>query len=470
MAVEDRKSAVLTVLSRAHAPLRLSEILARLPDAPSERTVRRWLVELVRDSHVVKTGKTRATRYRARLPAPQGLPSPDAGNEPRPHVVARHQATDETRSEQGVFSPASLTALAHVRRPLFERRPIAYNADWLDSYRPNRTFYLHHSDRTRMAERGRRTVSSEPAGTYAKRIYSRLLIDLSYNSSRLEGNTYSLLDTQRLVMEGASADGRLDEETTMILNHKEAIRHLVDRAASIEVTYDEVLTLHYLLSDGLVPPQHAGGIRDYGVRVDGSTFVPLEGQDRLASQMTAVTSKASEIDDPFEQSLFLLVHIAYVQAFADVNKRTSRLCANIPLVRHNLVPLSFNSVATDDYASAIVAVYELNDTGPIADLYRASYFRTCMEYNATAQALGFDEIRVRYRQQRRRMVAHIVRELLTGDALEAYLESDAPAQVPPESRDHFLTTIREDLTQLSPARLAGLGVTRQQFGRWLART
>ena len=469
MAVEDKKMAVLAVLSRDQAPLRLGEILARLPGGHTERTVRRWLAELARDGHIVKTGNTRATRYRA-LPGVSDGRSPGGAQGPHAPISDDDAATDEPDREQWTFSTEGLAALAYVRRPLFERRPVAYNVDWLASYRPNHTFYFDDSDRMRLRERGRRTVSSAPAGTYAKRVYSRLLIDLSYNSSRLEGNTYSLLDTQRLVMEGAGADGRLDEETTMILNHKEAIRHLVDRAGSIGVTYDEVLTLHYLLSDGLVPPQHAGSVRDYGVRVGGSTFVPLEGQDRLTSQMMEVTRKAAEIDDPFEQSLFLLVHIAYVQAFADVDKRTSRLCANIPLVRHNLVPLSFNSVATDDYTSAIVAVYELNDTRPIADLYRASYFRTCMEYDATVEALGFDEIRVRYRQQRWRVVAHIVSELLVGDALETYLAGKAATEIPLEYRDHFLTTIREDLTQLSPARLAGLGITRQQLGRWLALT
>ena len=129
---------------------------------------------------------------------------------------------------------------------------------------------------------------------------------------------------------------------------------------------------------------------------------------RDGSDLTIRDVKASAIDDPFEQSLFLLVHIAYLQAFSDVNKRTSRLSANIPLCRHNLVPLSFKSIARDDYASAMIAVYELNDIGPIADLYLASYFRSCEEYDATVEALGFDEVRVRYRQQRRRVVGHII--------------------------------------------------------------
>ena len=277
-----------------------------------------------------------------------------------------------------------------------------------------------------------------------------------------------MIDTQRLLIDGAGAAGKLDEQATMILNHKEAIRHLVDHGAHLDVTYDEVLTLHYLLSDGLVPPDRAGAIRAEGVRGGASTFVPFESRDGLASLLMDITRKAAAIDDPFEQSLFLLVHVAYLQAFWDVNKRTSRLCANIPLLRHNLVPLSFNSVAADDYALAMIAVYEKSDTGPIADLYQASYFRTCQEYDATAEALGFDEVRVRYREQRRRAVAHIIGELLGGDALSTYLEHRVAPQVPGEHRERFLTTIQEDLVQISPQRLAGLGITRQQLGRWLA--
>lgn len=466
---EDRKLAVLKVVSQHGQPLGLREILARLPQPMAERTVRRWLDQLVRDGRVIKTGATKGTRYRVAAAETR---------ESSGHAVADTAGTYRTTtntgpagpdSEQaGPFSSSSLAAVAYTRQPLIKRKPVPYNIDWLASYRPNRTFYFQPTDRARLAERGKRTASDEPAGTYARRIYARLLIDLSYNSSRLEGNTYSLLETERLLVEGAGADGKLDEETTMILNHKEAIRHLVDQSPHLQASFDEVLTLHYLLSDALVAPQLAGSIRDHSVRVGASTYIPLEGRDRLASALMEVTTKASAIEDPFEQSLFLLVHIAYLQAFSDVNKRTSRLSANIPLCRQNLVPLSFKSIARDDYASAMIAVYELNDIGPIADLYLASYFRSCEEYEATVEALGFDEIRVRYRQQRRRIVGHIITNLLTGEALSAYLAEEAATAVPATDQVRFLDTIREDLAQISPQRLAGLGVTRQQLGRWLA--
>lgn len=461
--------AVLAALSEHAQPMGLRDILARLPQPVAERTVRRWLDQLVREGRAIKSGATKGTRYRVLTAEAHELPGQTAADSAGTYRVAATTDPIEPVSEQtSPFSPTSSATVAYTRQPLFKRKPVSYNADWVAGYRPNQTSYFNPTDRARLAERGRRSVADEPAGTYARRIYARLLVDLSYNSSRLEGNTYSLLETERLLVEGAGADGKLDEETAMVLNHKEAIRHLVDQAAHLQASFDEVLTLHYLLSDALVAPPLAGSIRDHGVRVGGSTYVPLENRDRLASALMDVTAKAAAIDDPFEQSLFLLVHIAYLQAFADVNKRTSRLCANIPLLRNNMVPLSFKSITRDDYASAMVAVYELNDVGPIADLYLASYFRTCEEYDATVEAVGFDEIRVRYRQQRRRAVTHIITNLLIGEAVSAYLAEVATASVPGDDQARFLATVREDLVQISPHRLAGLGVTRQQLGRWLA--
>ena len=117
------------------------------------------------------------------------------------------------------------------------------------------------------------------------------LFDLSYNSSRLEGNTYSFLDTKRLLIDGAPVEGKLDEETVMILNHKEAIRHLVEPADSISIDDNEMCTLHYLLSDGLVPTQYAGKIRDHGVRISGTSYIPFENPKVLQKAIETISAK-----------------------------------------------------------------------------------------------------------------------------------------------------------------------------------
>ena len=165
--------------------------------------------------------------------------------------------------------------------------------------------------------------------------------------------------------------------------------------------------------------------------------------------------------------MFLLIHIAYLQAFADVNKRTSRLCANIPLLRHNLVPLAFTAVARDDYAAAVTAIYELKAPRLMAELYIASYLRTCAEYDASAEASGFDAVRFRYRSQRREAVAEIVANVAVGPALAGQVRA-AAERVSPEDRDDFVADLYEDLAALSPPRIASLGITRQELQAWLA--
>ena len=449
-----KKMAVLERLRAQSEALSLSGLLALLPAGFAERSVRRWLSELEGDGLVARTGRRRGTRYRALTAAPLASASADQGDA---------LGTPELTWVSGTAQAAA----AYVSKPLFQRAPVAYDADWLAAYEPNRTAYFPVDQRAALAAQGRRASLGDAAGTYAKRIYNRLLIDLSHHSSRLEGNTYSLLDTERLLLEGRTADGKLDSETVMILNHKEAIRHLVEQSVRRDITDDEIRTLHYLLSDALVASEHSGAVRDHGVRVSGSVYVPLEDRIRLERHLRSVAEKAGAIADPFEQSLFLLVHVTYLQAFADVNKRTARLCANLPLLRRNLVPLSFNAVDRDQYATAVISIYELKELRPMAELYAASYLRTCAQYDATVEASGFDAVRVRYREQRRRAVAEIVAQVAVDEALAERIRT-AAAEVPAQDRQAFEEDLREDLAALSPARIAGLGVSGRQLDVWLA--
>ena len=456
--------AVLERLAGQPDALSLPELMSLLPAGLAERSVRRWLAELVAEGRVERTGRKRGTRYRATA----GSSADAFGRATETQGAASLLTVPAQRTPSAPFSEAAIDALAYVRRPIFQRRPVAYDADWLAAYEPNHTAYFLADEVARLEAQGTRASLGDAVGTYARRIYNRLLIDLSYHSSRLEGNTYSLLDTERLLIEGRSAEGKLDLETVMIFNHKEAIRHLVDQSIQRGVSDDEILALHYLLSDGLVAAGESGTVRDHGVRVGASTYLPLEDRARLQRQLRAVAEKAAAIANPYEQSLFLLIHIAYLQAFADVNKRTSRLCANIPLLRRNLVPLAFNAVDREDYAAAVLAIYELKSPRPMAELYAASYLRTCVEYDATVEASGFDAVRVRYRQQRRRAIAEIVANVAVGDALAKRVHA-AAARIPPEERDDFVDDLYEDLAALSPPRIAGLSIARQELQVWLAR-
>lgn len=443
MTPRDRKLTLLRLLGEESEPVSLSLLTHKLNYTATDRTVRRWMYELIEEGLVKKSGHTKDAKY-----------------------VVIKQKGEVLDSISSCFSSKSLRAIAQIKRPVYEREPVAYNDQWFDSYKPNINSYFSDKVRAELKSAGQRANERDPAGTYAHQIFNRLLIDLSYNSSRLEGCTYSLLDTERLLLHGNAPDGKLDEEKVMILNHKEAIRYLVDNASRLKVSSETIFTLHYLLSDGLVEPECSGKVRNHSVRVSGSTYIPFEDPNRLKIQMNRIAEKAAVINDPFEQSFFLLVHISYLQAFADVNKRTARLSANIPLIAKNFVPLSFNDVDLIDYRSSIIAIYELQDIHPLADLYIYSYMRTCAAYDATVKAIGFDEIRVRYRQERRAVVREVILQGLTGGKMHGLILREAKNNITEIDRQGFIDDIMEDLEQMDESRLAGLGVTPQQLQEW----
>lgn len=437
--------AVLRVLGEESEPIGMPELLAKLGSTFKERSVRRWLNLLVEEGAVQKFGEKRGTKYLA---------------------LGRDEEV-QTDSVSSCFSSSSLQAIQKIKQPLFERVPVSYNEGWFSDYIPNTTYYLPKKVRSQLVEAGLRAGAHDPAGTYAHQVFNRLLIDLSYNSSRLEGNTYSLLDTEKLILHGDSAAGKLDEEKVMILKHKEAIRYLVDNAAKLKVDRNTICTLHYLLSDALVEPFEAGKVRQHSVRIGGSVYIPYDTPKVLDKQLDLIANKAALIKDPFEQSFFLLVHLSYLHAFVAVNKRTARLAANISLVKGNLVPLAFNDVRVEDYMAAMIAIYELQDVRPLTDLYAYSYLRTCAAYDSTVKAMGFDAVRVRYRQQRREVVRKIIQQKMTGESMKAFVVAEAKTMiVEADSRDSFVEDVFEDLEQMDVSRLAGLGVTQEELVSW----
>ncbi len=439
---EDKKIAILEILREEAEPLGLHELLSRLPTDFAERSVRRWLSEFAKTGLIEKIGQKRATKYCNAAP------------------------TRFREHGGGCFSELSLKILAKIRRPVFERTPVPYNDHWLEQYKPNQSFYLPPQIRANLLKSGKRSKDADPAGSYAHRIFNRLLIDLSYNSSRLEGNTYSLLETEKLVLEGTGAQAKSEDDKIMILNHKEAIRYLVDSAPKLQASKETICTLHFLLSDALVEPHYAGSVRDHEVRIGGSTYIPYADPKKLQNLLECITKKAVQIKDPYEQSFFLLVHLSYLQAFADVNKRTSRLAANIPLIKNNLVPLSFNDVEREDYTSAVIAIYELQNIQPMIDLYLFSYKRTCAMYDSTVQSIGVDVLRARYRQQRRQLLSAIILQKKTGPSLERYIKVQAKKLIPEKDRLFFIEDVKEDLQEIDQSRIYGLGVTLEEFRVW----
>ena len=142
------------------------------------------------------------------------------------------------------------------------------------------------------------------------------------------------------------------------------------------------------------------------------------------------------------------------------------MSANIPLIKGNLVPLAFSDVRVDDYMAAMIAIYELQDVRPLTDLYVYSYIRTCAAYDSTMKSMGFDEVRVRYRQERRKVVQEVIVQGLIGDQMRQFVIEQANRFVAKVAQEDFVQDVLEDLEQMDTSRLTGLGITPKQLEEW----
>jgi hypothetical protein len=360
---------------------------------------------------------------------------------PAPLIEGATPATGPVQAEEGYVSvsPAGAEVRALVRRPMSQRVPVGYHIEFLEAYRPGTTWYLSEYIRRQLHAIGTTPDPERPAGTFARDVLDRLLIDLSWASSRLEGNTYSRLDTQNLIQFGEEAEGKDGQQAQMILNHKRAIEFLVEEAEVVGFDRRTLTTLHSALSENLLEdPADEGGIRRRPVRIWGTPYVPIAIPQVIEDALELLLRTASAIPDPFEQAFFAMVHSPYLQPFTDVNKRTSRLAANIPLIRANLCPLSFVDVPERAYVDGTLGVYEQNRVDLLRDVFVWAYERSCAQYRVVRESLGQpDPLRLRYRNE----LAEIVRDTVVSLAppnsgiLRTWTQEHA---IPAEDREAFV--------------------------------
>jgi hypothetical protein len=448
-----RHEEIRQVLLQHPAGLTSTAIQGLLRNPPHLRTVQRWLAELAASGIVTMSGRGRATVY--------GLPTrADFGPTVLSEPTAAFEAVSIPLSEQG------REIRAYVQRPRSGRDPVGYERRFLDDYEPNTTWYLSEATRRHLRRIGETGAWGRPAGTHGRAILNRLLIDLSWASSRLEGNTYSRLDTQRLIEFGRHAEGKDAQDAQMILNHKAAIELLLDEADTVGFDTRTFLSLHGLLSENLLPdPDASGRLRSRPVYIGGSVFIPLAVPQVIAECFRLILHKASAIADPFEQAFFVLVQIPYLQPFEDVNKRVSRLGANMPLLKNNLAPLTFIDVPDQIYIDAVLGVYEMNRVELLRDLFVWAYERSAREYVAVRKSLADpDPLRLRYREQLREIVADIVRSRRP-DVLPA-LERFAAEKIEAGDREGFVETVQDELKRLHPGTLARYKLGLAEFEAW----
>lgn len=302
----------------------------------------------------------------------------------------------------------------------------------------------------------------------ARSVRERLLIELSYASSNLEGNTYDLLQTEALIKYGQVAKGKTALEAKMILNHRDAIRYLLDNIATAGIDWVTVRDLHALLSDGLLDDNaDSGRIRQRVVAISQSSYKPLDNEFQLREAVDVLLAAVNDERDPFNQSLMLMTGVAYVQPFADCNKRTGRVFANLPLLRASLPPLSFLSVDKEAYTRGLLTYYELGNGNLIAKAYADAYPASADAYrtNAHYKPKSAEQVAVELRYQ------GFVRERLKEIILGATDRGAAlPDSIPSDDRAMVTDMIRVQMDSLHSGRAAPLGVTSNDIELYLART
>jgi len=433
----------------------IREIGNELEGSVVRRTLQYRLKYLVDEGRLVKENDKRWTKYR--LPVGAGKSQVNTLAKP-----------EEEPAVEWPISIGAADTRKYVRRPVQSRERVGYKRSFLNQYRPNETAYLSDREQAYLNEIGGSSSGGPSAGAHAKQILSRLFIDLSWNSSRLEGNTYSLLDAKRLINFGKEAEGKEWRETQMILNHKDAIEFLTGSADEIGFNRCTILNLHALLANNLLAdPDTTGRLRQTEIGIEGSAFHPLEAPQMIEECFDQILATARVVDNPFEQAFFIMAHLSYLQPFDNVNKRVSRLAANIPLIKANLTPLSFTDVPTTIYTEAMLGVYELNRIDFLKDAFIWAYKRSVSRYAAVWQSLDKpDPFRLKYRSALHDIVRNIVLGRLDRKMAFGCIAVWSEQNINASEQDQFRQIAESEVLGLHEGNFARYQIKPSQFSEW----
>ena len=313
----------------------------------SEATLKRMIANLVKSGDVVPQGKARATRYALSPQAHLLMPL---------NLDTYFSKDIDERQVQSSFN----FELVNEQLPkvkLFNDEELALLSSLQDEFRKN--------------------ISEMTENEYRKEM-ERLGIDLSWKSSQIEGNTYTLLETERLLRESKTADGKTREEAVMLMNHKEALRFVLDNPDYLqELSVSHIEDIHTLLTKELSVDK---GIRHRRVGITGTNYRPLDNEFQIREAMRDTCQLINLKTNVFEKALLALVLLSYIQAFTDGNKRTARITSNAILIANGYCPLSFRSVDSIDYKKAMLIFYEQNNLYAFKQIFIQQYQFAVREY------------------------------------------------------------------------------------------
>lgn len=332
--LSDRELRIMDIV-RSAQPAPIAALHAALGDTVSRPTLNRDLVKLSNTGWLRRTGVGKATKY----------------------------VVDERYT---LFGPVDL-------RRYFERDPDvrdgrrSYNFEVMELLGAHALFSPAERRTLEQAKQEHQAnLQHLPAALYRKEL-QRLTIELSWKSAQIEGNTYTLLETERLLSEQEEARGRSKAEAIMLLNHKRVFELIVEHGLPDQgLTVGYIASVHAILMKGLEVGQN---IRTRAVGITGTAYRPLDNEHQIREQLEALCHLVNAREDGFERALLAVLLISYIQPFEDGNKRTARMIGNALLLHHKACPLSYRSVDPIHYKEAMLLFYEQNNLSAFKDLF-----------------------------------------------------------------------------------------------------
>ncbi|MFQ6678734.1 MAG: Fic family protein [Fidelibacterota bacterium] len=299
-------------------------------------TVKRILTELISDNLILSVGKGRGTKY-------------------------------EISSSYRLFYPINVNEYFGKE---IDEREIKSNFDFLLIRNVLSKTKLFTQDELQHLENLQKkykiNISKLTELEYEKEL-ERLAIDLSWKSSQIEGNTYSLLETERLLKEHETAEGKGKDEATMLLNHKEALDFIIANPDYINtLNISRIEDIHSLLIKNLGVDRN---IRKRRVGISGTNYTPIDNEYQIIEALNDMCDLVNNCETIFDKALFLLVLISYIQPFVDGNKRTARIVSNAVLINNKYCPISFRTINSIEYKKAMLLFYEQNNITAIKEIF-----------------------------------------------------------------------------------------------------
>ncbi len=302
----------------------------------SEITLKRDISELVKLGYLKLNGKARTTTY--------DITSYGLMNTP----INSMEYVSKDPDERGGYSKYNFSLLSQINFEIFSFEEI-------DSF--NRQS-IQYTERQKIATQTIRNKELE-----------RFIIEFSWKSSAIEGNTYNLLDTEKLIKEKINAEGKSVYETTMILNHKKTFDYILKNNFN-KITTQTIIQIHELLTQDM---SIVRGIRKSLVGITSSTYTPLHNEFQIKEALEDLCNAIEKQTDIRSKALLAIIGISYIQPFEDGNKRTARMIGNLLLVKNNLPPLSYRSTPVEEYRASVLSFYELNSLVPFKKIFTEQY-------------------------------------------------------------------------------------------------